>query len=227
VDRQGVVERYLDGQMSRRVFLRRMVAAGVTVGAAAAYADLLLADPAQAAPFYDYYIQIADFSYTPADLKSAALGKTVEWAWFSPVSHHSATDPTRVIDSGFKSPYSAYDLTIPFSGTYSYVCKETTHVPMSGKVHVPMAVGPKSARLGTAFELNWSLVSPLTAPYVEDIQRRRPSDNGFKNWITGTTNRGTAYTPTARGLYKFRARVRNTSNHKASGWSPVASFKVT
>lgn len=226
MDRSQLAERYLDGQLSRRVFLRRLVGTGVTVGAALAYADLLRADPAQATPFYDYYVIIEDFSYAPANLKTASF-QTVEWAWFAPVSHHSVTDPTGVLNSGFKSPYSAYDRAMQFSGTFDYVCKETTHPLMKGKVRVPMAAGPAHGPLGTAFTIGWSQISPVPSPYTMDIQRQRPADNGFKNWLTGTTTRGASYTPTAKGTYKFRARVTNTTKHKSSAWSPVVAIKVT
>lgn len=227
MERRELAERYLAGQLSRRVFLRRLVGAGVTLGAAVAYSDLLRADPAQAAPFYDYYVTVQDFSYAPANLKAASIGLTVEWAFHALDFNHSATDPTGVIDSGFKTPESAYDRPLPFSGTFNYVCKETTHPHMAGAVHVPMAVGPSHGPLGTAFALGWSQISPIPSPWVVDVQRRRPSDNGFKNWLTGTTTRSTSYTPTARGTYKFRARINNTMNHNKSAWSPVASIKVT
>jgi hypothetical protein len=44
---EELVRRYLDGRMSRRIFIRRTMAAGLTAAAALAYADML--GPAQAA----------------------------------------------------------------------------------------------------------------------------------------------------------------------------------
>jgi len=41
ISREELVSAYIDGRLSRRAFIRRLVAAGVSVGAAASYAHLL------------------------------------------------------------------------------------------------------------------------------------------------------------------------------------------
>jgi hypothetical protein len=46
---EELVESYVSGSMSRRVFVRRLMAAGLSVGAAVAYADSLGTTPAAAA----------------------------------------------------------------------------------------------------------------------------------------------------------------------------------
>jgi hypothetical protein len=77
MSRQEIVTAYLDGGMSRRMFVRRLVAAGVSVGAAVSYAHLLDPQRAQARDARD---QRADF-YTPAGIqlviKSKDLGRVV------------------------------------------------------------------------------------------------------------------------------------------------------
>jgi hypothetical protein len=50
VSRDELVNAYLNGGVSRRTFIRRLVAAGVSVGAAVSYAHLLSPDRAGAAP---------------------------------------------------------------------------------------------------------------------------------------------------------------------------------
>jgi plastocyanin len=229
MERQELAARYLEGQMGRRVFLRRLVGLGVTLPAAVAYADLLRADPAAAAT-YDYYVYVQDYAYLGSPTRLASFGQTVEWGgFFSGGGHtHSATDPTAWINSGFKTGGSAYDRQMAFSGTFKYHCAETTHplYPMNGKVKVPMSVSPASGPLGTAFTLGWSTISGLT-DYSFDVQRRRPSDSGFVNWIKKTSTRGISYTPSARGTYRFRARTRNTATGVVTGWSPVLSISVT
>jgi hypothetical protein len=59
VSKEALVEAYLRGRITRRIFVRRLVAAGLTVSAAATYARMLHPDPAQASPklrdFYDFY----------------------------------------------------------------------------------------------------------------------------------------------------------------------------
>jgi plastocyanin len=228
MQRQELAARYLDGQMGRRVFLRRLVGLGVALPSALAYADLLRADPAAAAA-YDYYVYVQDYSYSLKSTRLAQFGQTVEWGFSTSSAYtHSATDPTAWINSGFKTPGSAYDLQMPFSGTFKYHCAETTHplYPMKGNVKVPMVVSPAAGPLGTVFTLGWSSISGLTE-YSFDIQRRRPSDSGFVNWIKKTSDRGIQYTPAAKGTYRFRARTRNTATNVVSGWSPVRSISVT
>ena len=48
MSRAELVQGYLDGQLSRRVFIRRLVATGVSAAAALSYAGLLEAAPAGA-----------------------------------------------------------------------------------------------------------------------------------------------------------------------------------
>jgi hypothetical protein len=74
VSREELVERYLDGQLSRRVFIRRLIATGVTTAAALSYASILEALPADAA-VADFYLVIQDFSFAfnPAWLAEKGL----------------------------------------------------------------------------------------------------------------------------------------------------------
>ncbi len=227
MERQQLARRYLDGQMGRRVFLRRLVGFGVALPAAIAYADLLKADPAAAAA-YDYYIGVQDFSYFPALQKTAYVGQVIEWGFQGSSYTHSATDPTGVIDSGFKAQWNVYDAAMPFSGTFHYHCAETTHPanPMKGTVKVPMSASPASAPLTTTFTLGWSQISGDPA-HSFDVQRKGPSDTTWQNWITGTLDRGIQYTPATKGTYSFRARTRSTGPGKTSGWSPARKILVT
>jgi hypothetical protein len=50
MSRQELVESYLEGGVSRRSFVRRLVASGVSIGAAASYAEVLAPATATAAP---------------------------------------------------------------------------------------------------------------------------------------------------------------------------------
>ena len=228
MQRQDLARRYLDGQVGRRVFLRRLIGLGVSLPAALAYADLLRADPAAAAAF-DYYVYVQDYSYSPTSTRLAGFGQTVEWGFDASSTHsHSATDPTAWVNSGFKTPGSIYDHAMSFSGTFKFHCAETSHPlnPMNGTIKVPMSVSPTAGPLGTAFTLGWSTISGLSE-YSFDVQRRRPSDSGFLNWIQKTSTRAFVFTPASRGTYRFRARTRNTATGKTSGWSPVLTISVT
>lgn len=227
MERQELARRYLDGQMGRRVFLRRLLGAGVSLAAALAYADLLRADPAAAAA-YDYYVYVQDFSYSLKSTALASFGQTVEWGGFLSTGgyNHSATDPTALINSGFKTPGSAYDQQMSFSGTFKYHCAENTHQLMTGNIKVPMTCSPAGGPLGTSFTIGWSNISGLSE-YSFDVQRRRPADTAFTSWIWKTSSRATVYRPGGRGTFLFRARARNTATNVVSGWSPVLSIHVT
>jgi hypothetical protein len=229
MQRQELAQRYLDGQIGRRVFLRRLVGLGVSLSAAIAYSDLLRADPAAAAT-YDYYVYVQDFSYSLKSTVLAGFGQVVEWGGFTSLGGytHSATDPTAWINSGFRTEGAAYDRQMPFSGIFKYHCAETTHSlnPMNGNVKVPMLASPTSGPLGTAFSIGWSSISGLTE-YSFDVQRRRPSESSFQFWIRRTHTRAVVYTPKAKGTFEFRARTRNTGTNVVSSWSPVLSIAVT
>ena len=225
MERRELARNYLEGQISRRVFLRRVVALGITLPAAVAYADLLRADPARAQAF-DYYVYVSDFQYDPATTVLANAGQIVEFG-FAGLNEfaHSATDPTRVINSGFKTAGSAYATAVPYAGTFSYRCKETTHDVMTGRIRVPMSSAPTSGPLGTAFELGWSTISG--GPFTFDVQRRRPSEGSFQDWIVDTSNRAVLTKPKVAGTYRFRSRARRSATGKVSGWSPVLTIEVT
>jgi hypothetical protein len=67
VSRQDIVDSYLQGEISRRSFVRRLVAAGVALSAATAYAELLSPRWAQAATtvtcHYTHYDDNGDYHY--------------------------------------------------------------------------------------------------------------------------------------------------------------------
>lgn len=222
--RREAAKAYLDGQLSRRVFLRRMVALGMALPVAAAYADLLKADPAQAQTS-DYYVHVTDFYYSPDPMTVSGLAKTVEFG-FDPfiTSSHSATDPTKVISSGFKGPGNVYTATMSYAGTFKYRCKESTHPPMTGTIRVPMSANPTGGPPGTYIELSWSQFSGGSFHF--DVQRKRPSETTWQDWILDTPLRGTAITPQAVGWHRYRSRARNTVNGKVSGWSPVLAIQI-
>ncbi len=226
MERQQLAQRYLEGQIGRRVFLRRLIGFGIALPIAIAYADLLKADPAAAAAA-SYYVGVFDFSYVPTPLKIALVGETVGWGFQGSSYTHSVTDPTGVIDSGFKAEWNVYDRAMSYSGTFYYHCAEASHPgdPMSGTVRVPMWAAPKTGPLTTVFEFGWSTISG--GDYSFDVQKKGPSATRWRNWITGTTNRGGTFTPTVKGIHSFRVRARNISTGVASGWSPVRKITVT
>lgn len=223
-----LIQRYLDGQLGRRVFIRRLIATGVATVAAVTYADILEAMPAGANPT-DFYIYVQDYSFSP---KAAGLkfGQKVDFGFSAANTHsHSATDKTgmHLFDTNFVAPAGAASLGFPVAGTYAYHCKEPTsaHAPMTGQISVPIKINPDTGPLGMKFTLTWAISVP--AGYVVDVQLRKPGASGFSPWKTGVHAKTGTYKPPRKGTFTFQARVRKLSNGAHSDWSPGRSIKVT
>ncbi len=229
MDRSELAQRYLEGQISRRVFIRRLVAGGVSAMAAMAYADVLLSAPAAAAS--DFYVFVFDYGFTPTPAALGVQGRKVDWGFDPFASHsHSVTDPTgmNLFDSGFKARGSSFSKTFIAAGKYPYHCKETTHnfAPMHGTIRVPVLVSPSSGPLGTAFTVTFASQNPPTG-FVFDAQIMRPSGTTFVDWKLGQTLRKRQFNPTQRGEFQFRARLRKLSNGAHAGYCQPKTITVT
>lgn len=88
MDRQGLVDGYLRGDITRRTFVRRMTLAGVSLAAALSYAELLRPATAHAAPGEDYYENLYESSLPPDLATHAPSGITHDgvtaWAMVDP-----------------------------------------------------------------------------------------------------------------------------------------------
>jgi plastocyanin len=223
-----LVQRYLDGQMGRRVFIRRLIGTGVAATTALTYASILEAMPA-GATVADFYVFVQDYSFTP---KSAGLmfGQDVEFDFYSGNTHsHSATDRSGMhfFDTNFVAPSGEASVGFPVAGTYRYHCKEpiSAHPPMTGQIRVPMKANPMSGHLGKKFTLTWATSVP--AGYVVDLQRRAPGASDFSSWKHGVHAKEGTFTPDRKGTFTFQARLRKLSNGTHSDWSPSLSITVT
>jgi len=111
---EELVKGFVDGQISRRVFIRRLVTAGVALTGAVAYADLLAADPAAAAAFSVY---VTDYAFTPQKSVVSGPGDYVSWIWNGASGHTvSETSGVGLFDS---SKYGATDEWATRTGTGS------------------------------------------------------------------------------------------------------------
>jgi plastocyanin len=226
VSREELVERYLDGQLSRRVFIRRLVLTGVTTAAALSYASILEALPADAG-VADFYLYIQDFSFfTPAKL---ALGQNVEFASGSDAFFHTATDTSgmALFDTGPIRPRGYGYAVIPSAGSYAYHCSEpiSAHPKMKGKLQAPVVITPPSGNVNTTFTVRWAAGS-LPAGYVVDVQSKAPG-GVWASWQTGVTVASTTVKITTVGQWSLRARLRRTSNGKSSGWSAATKVNIS
>ena len=104
MSRAELVQGYLDGQLSRRVFIRRLVATGVSAAAALSYAGLLEAAPAGAVPA-DFYLVISDVAFNNGSPANLTQGQGVEFANHGGVAHTARdTSGLQLFDTGSIPP---------------------------------------------------------------------------------------------------------------------------
>ena len=226
MSREELVERYLDGQLSRRVFIRRLVLTGVTTAAALSYASILEALPANAG-LADFYLMVQDFAFlTPAKL---ALGQNVQFASFSHDFYHTATDTSgmALFDTGPIRPNGYGYATVPSAGSYAYDCSEpkSVHPKMKGKLQAPVVITPLSGNVHTTFTVHWAS-GGLPAGFVADVQRKAPG-GAWTTWQNGATVSFATTKLATVGQWSLRARLRRTSNGKSSGWSAATKVNIS
>ena len=229
VSREELVDRYLDGQLSRRVFIRRLIATGVTTATAISYASLLESQPAAAADA-DFYLSMEDFAFVP-NLAQLTFGQGVLFVNNSRGGFtHSATDSSgmALFDTGLLGVQRAAQVQLPSAGTYSYRCKEpaAVHPRMSGQLAAPLQTSPATGTRSTTFTVRWA-PGRLPSGFVVDVQRRAPGSSTWSNWRTGVTTSSSTFRTTVRGTWSFRARLRRSSNGRTSGWSNVGTVRVS
>jgi hypothetical protein len=171
-------------------------------------------------------LQLTDTGFSPA-MVQVPLGDAELWSLpLSNLSNHTVTDASGASAFGSASlgPGSSYTAFLP-AGTYS------VSDPTSGgkeTVRVAPVATPKAGGVSTSFDLQIApSTGPPPGPFVLDVQVLRP---GTTTWslLATTTASDVSFTPDAgTGIYKLRVRVRNTSLHKQSLWSPAASISVS
>jgi plastocyanin len=244
-ERNELVQSYLEGGVGRRVFVRRLLASGISVAAAVSYADLLAPGTARAAArrgggrpgaaqfrlpngFYNFYVGVLDNQYGPANVQVELRGDSVSWG-FVGSKDHSVTESSGLdyFDSGYAPPERIqYTMVFPAAGTFPYHCKDPNHAgTMKGTVKVPVGRTPYQGPVGTQFTIKWAQKAAQPG-YVFDVQIKRPGDTSFHPFRTGVTVRQTNVTPGSPGQYFFRGRVRSKATGEASGFSPASHITV-
>ncbi len=167
-------------------------------------------------------VAVADFSYTPDQVK-AVQGAVICWSFSGP-SNHSVTDSTGMglFDSGQLGPGGSFSHAFDSAGTYPYHC--TVHAAMKGSVEIPVNITPRTGGLHRTFTVAWSTVQP--APNVVfDVQLRSPGRH-WRSWEKGVTAVSGDFLPRFLGRYSFRARMRDATTGKHTGYSPVETIRV-
>ncbi|HEY7280557.1 MAG TPA: hypothetical protein VID47_03085 [Actinomycetota bacterium] len=242
--RGDLVRSYLDGAIGRRVFVKGLIASGITLAGAVAYADVLAPRTARAATrrasargfdrfgilpngFYNFYVGVTDDQFGPRDVTVLRRGDSVSWG-FVGSEDHSVTESSGLdyFDSGYAPPVRIeYSMVFPAAGSFPYHCKDPNHADsMTGVVHVKVGRAPANGPLGTTFTILWAQ-KRADPGYVFDVQMKHGA-GPFTSFRKGVKGFQAHITPNARGQYFFRGRVRNAATGLSSKFSPPSSISV-
>jgi Tol biopolymer transport system component len=169
-------------------------------------------------------IAVSDTGFSPISV-NASRGDTVEFD-FSGTTVHTANDSSGMLlwGSGYFPPGGTYGFQFIAAGTYSAIDVKTGH---TGTVLVGLMADPRAGNVDTMFTITWASSAPPPG-YVFDVQIKRPYSITFTDWKTKLTTLSTTFVPdSGTGTYSFRARLRNTMNKKASGYSPPTPITVS
>ena len=169
-------------------------------------------------------VNVSDTGFAPAPV-GVKRGDTVEFD-FSGTTNHTATDNNGLglFGSGSVPPGGNYEFLFFAAGTYRVIDSVAGN---SGIVKVSVGTDPQSGTLTTVFTLTWASVTAPTG-FLYDVQIRRPGTPGFTSWLMDQTQPSSTFTPDGGvGTYSFRARLRSTTNGKATGYSAASSITVT
>lgn len=243
---QELVTSYIEGQIGRRVFIRRLVQSGVSLSAAVAYAGTLGATPAAAThdgspDIYDEdrLIKVSKAAIDP-EVTSVLRGGLVQWD-FKNGPHafedrmYSVTDPLDFIYLDGNVFWAGHRALRFFSaGTFPYSVDVQSRnvqggawggpVTHDGKIQSLLRVSRARVAKGHKVTVSWA---SKNAPnkYVYDVQIKRPDEASFSDWKTEVTEPSADFRPGQTGTYRFRARLHRVSDDACSGWSPGRSLR--
>ncbi len=238
---QELVATYMEGQVGRRAFIRRLVRSGVSLAAAVAYARMLQADPAHAthdgAP--DLYAEHGLVTVSPSGLVPPVVrvprGGLVQWDFIGDdtLRKYKLEDPMSFVVFPYLTANTLYQghqvATFYSAGTFPYRVNVWTRVsdgqyPASpavfdGQVQVLLRASRKKVDVGDPVLIRWASVAAPPG-YVYDVQVNPPGDSGFMAWKTGVTDPSARRHLGREGKHVFRSRLRRLSDGVTSGWSP-------
>jgi plastocyanin len=174
-------------------------------------------------------VQIVDFRFKPR-VASQLVGGEVDWTNDGAVAH-TTTNVQGHWDSGSIAPGAGYTKEVNFAGRFGYRC--TIHPRMGGVIGVgPFWVTTVDPTTDDDITVYWAFddsgPTSIPAGYDADIQVLKPRRDRYVPWLlnqTGTQTQG-IYNPNRAGVYRFRARLQNTTTGATGGWSPSAAVKI-
>jgi plastocyanin len=163
--------------------------------------------------------------YDPS-LPTVRRGTTVVWSLVQTSLHHTVTDTTgmQLFDSGSLDKGDSCAFTFTAAGDYDYYC--VSHPNMTGRIHVPVWVGPDKGTRATTFKLVWASTEPA-AGYAFDVKVLKPHATIWRLMLSATAARGGTFVPHGGlGVYRFKARLRQVARGETAGWSPPSTITV-
>jgi hypothetical protein len=150
--------------------------------------------------------------------------EAIQWNILGP-SPNGVEDGTGMglFSTGLLTPVAYDKIEPPYTAAGKYLV--TDALGHSMLVKVPIEVSPSAGTTSTVFSIAWAGDAPKG--FVYDVQILRPGAK-WHNWLMHQTVGSTAFTPDAGvGYYKFRARMRKTSNQASSDWSAPKTLTAT
>src|SRR5262249_32381192 len=169
-------------------------------------------------------VAVSDTGFSPSTI-TAKRGDVVEFD-FSGATVHTANDNSGMLlwGSGYFPPGGSYGFQFIAAGTYASTDVKTGN---AGTIMVGVMADPLAGGVTTTFTITWASAAPPPG-YVFDVQIKRPNAITFTDWKTNLTTLSSTFVPDGgTGTYSFRARFRNTTNKKASGYSPPTPITVS
>lgn len=158
---------------------------------------------------------------------TVSQGGTVQWM-------NTGSKPHKIVDaSGMKlfastllATFGGFVQTFPAAGTYVYK-DAAAGSKLMGSVSVAAEAAPPAGTVKSTFQVYWASRNAFKG-FAYDVQILRPVSKSYVNWRMGQSVPQTWFVPDkGKGAYSFRARLVNKTTGKTSGWSPVASIKVS
>ena len=167
-----------------------------------------------------------DFVFTPNPV-SVVLGDTITWQNHVQLQHNT-TDLSafHLWDSGLMRSGETFSYIVTAASTYPYYCQLHERYGMFGTFGVQDQAFPPSGPVGTVFTITVATdVAPAGSVY--DIQKRDPGGT-FQNWMV-VTDPSVSFDSTGMvpGPYRFRSRLRRSSDGAVTEYSPAATVRVT
>ena len=252
---KALVNSYVQGQVGRRAFIRKLVRSGVSLAAAVAYAKTLGADPARASHGEpdnyneDVLVRVkhpgpdAEIGINPG-VARVVRGGLVQWDFLDGSlgmskfnRRYEFTDAINFIDlsdGGMPLNFGHRKFRFFCAGTFHYSIAAYKRTPAAGlydgneyfgKIQSLVRVSKAKVKKGESVFVSWA-TKAAPEGWLYDVQIKRPGDTSWSAWKTGVVVRNAELAPGKKGFYRFRARIRRSDFMEHSGYSPIRSLEV-